>query len=490
MLSARLDDNCRAAPVIDGDWVYFAGGARGLYRRKKDGSGNAQELDNNCRAAPVIDGDWVYFAGGAHGLYRRKKDGSGNAQELDQWCGDSPVVSGNHVYYLGTSSKNALYRKVKDGLGEAEPLDPNGDFRPWIDGQTIYWAGGPLRPLRSLYKGDLDLRKIHPNAFREWMGERWSTIKDFPLWQVVLPGAHDAGCYGDRVFAGHVGVDVLRGSSMSVAQGSRVGDQLRYGIRYLDLRFTPSPALPPRYDLRQYYIFHGPDVFDNTAQTILSDVKAFLDSTQDEIVLLDMRVDVGSTNPTTRMLAEEVSWFAQALINELDENRILRRSTVQSLGQKNPAACTPNQLKDKSARVIVLWDSQYAVTEDLQDYLWDSTHAFQVSKDNNYPTAHNTTELKEGRNRDLQWWAHTCATTQTPEQTYWWRLGVHTTEFDLRAGAEESVPLVIRWLDDDSAWGRSPWNIVAADLFREEQYLALVRSVIARNGQHQYITGT
>lgn len=42
------------------------------------------------------------------------------------------------------------------------------------------------------------------------------------------------------------------------------------------------------------------------------------------------------------------------------------------------------------------------------------------------------------------------------------------------------------WLDDDAAWGAGAWNIVAADLLTETEYLELVRAIINRNGQHRY----
>jgi hypothetical protein len=71
MTSQWLDDNCNGSPTIDGDYVYFCGGqAKGLYRRRKDGSGQAQELDENCSSTPYVDDNYVYFCGSPGALFR------------------------------------------------------------------------------------------------------------------------------------------------------------------------------------------------------------------------------------------------------------------------------------------------------------------------------------------------------------------------------------------------------------------------------------
>jgi hypothetical protein len=202
----------------------------GLYRRRKDGSGDAQEIDPHCNYSPTVDGDYVYFCGGPglNSLYRRPKDGSGGAQQLDYYCGGSPLVLGKYVYYLGTLGLNALYRRTIDGIGASQPLDPNGKYRPYLDGKYAYFCGGPARA--SLYRAPLPT--LDPDKFREWMKDRWATIKDLPLWQVVLPSTHDSGCFDQ---------DVLYPGAQ--AQDSNVGGQLRYGFRYFDLRFGKRAVL-------------------------------------------------------------------------------------------------------------------------------------------------------------------------------------------------------------------------------------------------------
>ena len=72
MTSQWIDDNCLGSPIIDGNYVYFCGGplSPALYRRSKDGSGQAQELDGNCSSSPCVDGNYVYFCGYPNALFR------------------------------------------------------------------------------------------------------------------------------------------------------------------------------------------------------------------------------------------------------------------------------------------------------------------------------------------------------------------------------------------------------------------------------------
>lgn len=329
----QIDNRCRHSPRVDGARIHCSGGSGsgGLYRRRKDGSGDAQQFDNNCLHAPYVEGDHVYFAGGASGLCRRKNDGSSpEAENLGDWCGAGPVIAGEHVYYLGTQGMNVLCRRLKDGLGASEPLDPNGAFQPCIDGQTIHWAGGPNR--RSLYMGNL--LKLQQDAYREWTRDRWATIQALPLWQAVLPGSHDSGCCGNRVFAGHIGYSVLT------------------SLRAADCAGRPCRRAAP------------------------------------------------VRHPCLR-----------PVVGRHRQRR--RRDTGPSLG----------------------WQRRGC----LQD--------------------HARPDLPEPRER--------AGTAHRPP-------------------AAESVPLVTSWLDDDAAWGAGAWNIVAADLLTETEYLELVRAIINRNGQHRY----
>jgi hypothetical protein len=238
---------------------------------------------------------------------------------------------------------------------------------------------------------------------------------------------------------------------------------------------------------------HGPLKFPNvTAAYIFGQVKDFLSSTEREIVILEIRIDDNVAGGV-----EQVTKFVQEMLKVIGTNLLITKSMVRACGHDQPAACTPGQLNAAKGRVIIRWSSKDNDGLGFDDYLWPRTEAalssgpaanasLMISADNHFPTADNTDQLKTGRDADLKQWSETWATYQTQAMIHWWRLGVHTTTADLRGGAFASVPLVVGWLNDDSVWGKSAWNMVVADLFTEDLYLRFAEAVIARNGRHQY----
>ncbi|RAX37930.1 DUF5050 domain-containing protein [Rhizobium tropici] len=115
-----LDGWCRTGIFVDDEYVYFFG-KTGLHRHRNDGQGTAQILDEastfydypNFRrsstgrhAAPVVDGDYVYFFGrgvgldGGSGLYRCLKDGTSMARLLHQNLRSGAAVKGDWVYFV------------------------------------------------------------------------------------------------------------------------------------------------------------------------------------------------------------------------------------------------------------------------------------------------------------------------------------------------------------------------------------------------------
>ena len=90
-----------------------------------------------------------------------------------------------------------------------------------------------------------------------------------------------------------------------------------------------------------------------------------LASTDHEIVILDVRLDDPETSPFGPVVipalgADEMKWFANAMLDALGRDKIISRSIVKGLGHNQPAACTPTQLGTvPSARVILRWSSGY-----------------------------------------------------------------------------------------------------------------------------------
>jgi hypothetical protein len=207
-----------------------------------------------------------------------------------------------------------------------------------------------------------------------------------------LPGAHDAGTYGkpsrdiDRLWAS--------------AQGANIYQQLTYGIRYFDLRFeiagysrrehlryshnwsewehsgTISDDLKSRFR-RWCVVFHGPTKFHDTSlDSILDQIRSFLNETKREIIILDIRMRAPQTGHFIYKLEGPVGL---AVVDHFgkshEQTSLVTRAVVRNAGKEYPANCTPQELLDAGKRVIVLWngdnnDEVKANWKTVDDYLW------------------------------------------------------------------------------------------------------------------------
>ena len=110
-----------------------------------------------------------------------------------------------------------------------------------------------------------------------WMEGLRNVIGDKPLWQITLPGTHDAGMYTTHDILIQEFHWLEKYAKTWVrdhwvkTQGQTIYEQLMGGVRYLDLR-------PAVHHSEYYYIYHsfaGPEVYQ-----VLSDIRAFMDYSQ------------------------------------------------------------------------------------------------------------------------------------------------------------------------------------------------------------------
>ncbi|XXQ38016.1 Phosphatidylinositol-specific phospholipase C X domain-containing protein [Plasmodiophora brassicae] len=142
-----------------------------------------------------------------------------------------------------------------------------------------------------------------------WMHDMRAYVANVPMVDLTIPGSHDAGSFAitdespvapDGIpymesisrlpLVGHLAKQVA--ARWSIAQGRTILEQLRSGIRYLDLRVTVgSHAVPPvaRDDsdplVKDLFIMHeliGGRIVDAIAQ-----IAQFLDENPHEVVLVD-----------------------------------------------------------------------------------------------------------------------------------------------------------------------------------------------------------
>mmetsp|Transcript_9206 Transcript_9206/g.16730 ORF Transcript_9206/g.16730 Transcript_9206/m.16730 type:complete len:565 (+) Transcript_9206:79-1773(+) len=136
-----------------------------------------------------------------------------------------------------------------------------------------------------------------------WMGRMVESIGDRKLFQVVLPGTHDSGTYGITPNSDVVApeaddtlediintADILEDlrvpqqarnvvSNFSVNQASRISQQLKMGVRYLDLRCY--------FDGSQWYITHS--LKSISLDNAMEDIQSFLSEYPSEIVVMDFQ---------------------------------------------------------------------------------------------------------------------------------------------------------------------------------------------------------
>jgi len=210
-----------------------------------------------------------------------------------------------------------------------------------------------------------------------WMGD--PAVAALKLTELTLPGTHDSGAY--RLFAEkaqHMPSDITKYESLarsfgvdakpfeaivvrewSVAQTQTVYKQLLGGIRYIDVRacFIASKEHPSGVWTVHHGVAPGYSV-----QTILSDVKKFLDENPSEVVLTELSHFSGcsAAAATTQQVASLSALVGSVLGTELIESAAALTSTIgQLVARKTRALVTMPGAGD-------VFENDYANTADLQ----------------------------------------------------------------------------------------------------------------------------
>jgi hypothetical protein len=113
-----------------------------------------------------------------------------------------------------------------------------------------------------------------------WMADNWDFIKDKRLAQIVIPGTHDSGTY--QMGWGE-GINVAKTQNVSI------GEQLKDGIRYLDLR-TREAKHKGCADDSVWWIVHG-DYWSYRLQDALDEIATFVKkpANSKEVIILDLQ---------------------------------------------------------------------------------------------------------------------------------------------------------------------------------------------------------
>lgn len=112
-----------------------------------------------------------------------------------------------------------------------------------------------------------------------WMAQHKQTIGSKPLSSLMLPGTHNSGSYSVGYETGLLNRLL---NAYSLCQDEDVFNQLVYGNRYLDIRIMYDPKHG-----EDFWIAHDFYPIDKTVREVLLQIKQFMDSTSEEVVILD-----------------------------------------------------------------------------------------------------------------------------------------------------------------------------------------------------------
>lgn len=105
-----------------------------------------------------------------------------------------------------------------------------------------------------------------------WMGDLQDVIGERPLFNLVIPGSHDAASWD---------IPIAGGSQRSQTQSRDIYGQLRAGSRYLDLRFFVDGS-------GVWRGFHGADTTAAELGPVLDDINRFLNENPNEILVISL----------------------------------------------------------------------------------------------------------------------------------------------------------------------------------------------------------
>ncbi len=114
----RIGDYSAVSLNVVGEWIYYVDGTvGGIYKVRIDGTGNTK-LSSVTSYKIYVDGEWVYYTSQYWGgkLYKMKTDGSMVTQIVSENCREY-IVKDGHVYYTNESD-GLVYKCTVDGKGK------------------------------------------------------------------------------------------------------------------------------------------------------------------------------------------------------------------------------------------------------------------------------------------------------------------------------------------------------------------------------------
>lgn len=161
----------------------------------------------------------------------------------------------------------------------------------------------------------------------QWMEQMWSTISDRTLYQITMPGAHDALTYGCQG-------EVAAKSGILVSQTKTIYEMLMLGVRYFDLRFIDYPG--GHMGTAGIYGKHGPfNCYSVTLEDVILDFSGFFTDPAHSHEVAIVQIDVNNKLDTVNKVATAfVQKLAPYLMSQQDWDKPLAQLKLgQAAGQ-------------------------------------------------------------------------------------------------------------------------------------------------------------
>jgi 1-phosphatidylinositol phosphodiesterase len=151
----------------------------------------------------------------------------------------------------------------------------------------------------------------------QWMADS-PQIDNLSLFELSLPGAHNAGCDWEARYA------LIPGKNWLACQDVSFYSQLNRGARALDVRLTYDSKAQ---GLAKFRFHHNGYLSSRTLEDLVRDVKAFYERNINEFIILDFH-ELGTGKD-----AFDHSEFQTLILEHLGERMIPTRNLQQTLGQ-------------------------------------------------------------------------------------------------------------------------------------------------------------
>ncbi|MDP1848513.1 MAG: phosphatidylinositol-specific phospholipase C domain-containing protein [Solirubrobacteraceae bacterium] len=166
-----------------------------------------------------------------------------------------------------------------------------------------------------------------------WMRDLRQAKPGIRLNAITMPGSHDAGMYRG-------------GADTSLTQTLTIGEQLKAGSRYFDLRISDDEG--------GLWTYHG-TTWGGSLPDILDDVRDFVDAHPEEIVFLKFRSDDSSDQQSTVDLVKR-TLGSRLYSNDASPTPSIARQTLDNLHKKGRVVAAfhknfPSSMMDKAAGI-------------------------------------------------------------------------------------------------------------------------------------------